>query len=494
MTASPPAGYAAPERFAVSHLGMREIHGDRPPWQLVKELIQNVFDEAPQAAECRVEIRDNPQEPGTMFLTVSDDGPGFADIADAWTLLKPTPKRQDPTKRGRFNLGEKEVISVALEARVETAGHTVTFPRLGSRLQQPNDRRRGTVLTALMPWTPEQGRDLEQRLLRFRPTDCRLFVNGREVPRRKPVKEWTANLPTVLQEGPGQPLRRTARNTALHFLEPLDSTESWLYEMGIPIQPILCAWDIDVQQKVPMPPNRDTVGETYLQDIYAEALNAFQRDLAPEEFGAAWIDAAIEDPRVQPTAVRQLVKGRYGDRPIFSGPDRDANMHAAEAGHSLIHPNSLSATERERFKQDARVPTARQLYGRPRELDLMNPRIQLTDRDNPDFAVFREWVTEVAAFCGLNPAVIFYRHADNVLASCTGNSANPRVSFNCSNLPPEFFQPPYNRAEQLDIVIHELGHALADKPMEHGPAWGKGCAAAGARIAAGILAKFKQEG
>ena len=48
---------------------------------------------------------------------VSDDGPGFVDIADAG----------NPAKRGRFNLAEKDFISVALTARVDIVGHTVLF-------------------------------------------------------------------------------------------------------------------------------------------------------------------------------------------------------------------------------------------------------------------------------------------------------------------------------------------------------------------------------
>ena len=45
-TASTP--YIAPDRFAVSHEGMKELHADREPWRLCKELIQNVWDEAPR--------------------------------------------------------------------------------------------------------------------------------------------------------------------------------------------------------------------------------------------------------------------------------------------------------------------------------------------------------------------------------------------------------------------------------------------------------------
>ena len=92
----------AKDRFTVSHLGMREQHQGRDPWELMKELIQNAWDEAPEATVCQVTIE--PDKKGHTQITVEDDGPGFADIADAYTLMKPTPKRADPKKRGRFNL------------------------------------------------------------------------------------------------------------------------------------------------------------------------------------------------------------------------------------------------------------------------------------------------------------------------------------------------------------------------------------------------------
>ena len=36
--------------------------------------------------------------------------------------------------------------------------------------------------------------------------------------------------------------------------------------------------------------------------------------------------------------------------------------------------------------------------------------------------------------------------------------------------------------EQMQLIIHELAHAYARTPMEHGPRWGEGCAAVGARL------------
>ena len=204
------------ERFAVSHEGMREQHAGRAPWELVKELVQNAWDEAPNATVCQVDITST--GPETTRITVTDDGPGFADIADSYTLLRATPKRRDPNKRGRFNLGEKEFISVATCARVETAGHTVTFPAGGGRRVFRNKRIQGTVITALMPWNQAQAEDLRERLAIFRPTGCALVVNGQEIPRREPLAVHSAILDTVLQDGPGEPVRRTRRRTEVHLL------------------------------------------------------------------------------------------------------------------------------------------------------------------------------------------------------------------------------------------------------------------------------------
>ena len=54
-------------------------------------------------------------------VTVKDDSPeGFRNITHAYTLFADTYKRRDPTKRGRFNLGEKQVIAICKRAIVMT--------------------------------------------------------------------------------------------------------------------------------------------------------------------------------------------------------------------------------------------------------------------------------------------------------------------------------------------------------------------------------------
>ncbi len=86
-------------RFEVSESGMRELNSSRQPWDLVKELIQNAWDEAEAlfACECRVTVEPQADGSATM-VTVQDDGPGFSNIADAYTLMGHTAKRLQPTK------------------------------------------------------------------------------------------------------------------------------------------------------------------------------------------------------------------------------------------------------------------------------------------------------------------------------------------------------------------------------------------------------------
>ena len=476
------------QRFEVSHTGMSELHASRPPWQLVKELIQNSWDEAPDATQCRVTIDAHSAET-TIKVTVSDDGPGFRDITDAWTLMNPTPKRSSPDKRGRYNLGEKEIISLAIEAEIKTVGHTVYFPRMGSRVLTPNDQKRGTTITLTMPWHPDSAPQLEQDLFRFLPTDCALFVNKRQVPIRRPHATRSTILPTVLQDGPGEPMRNTRRRTNISIYPTASQDQQgWLYELGIPIQQITAPWDVNVLQKVPMPPNRDTVSQAYLTDIYAELLNETHHDLDSEQFGEAWVKEAIQDPRVESPAIRSTVEGRYGERVALTSPDADANLTAAEAGYQLVNPRSLTPTERQRFREDANIQTTHALFG------LTTPPIPDRPPGDTDQQAFAQWVIDTAALANLHAAVRFYHEpAVSRVADCTADTHTPTVRFNTAHLTPDFFKPPHGRPEQLELIYHELGHAVAGRAMEHGPKWGHSVAIAASLISASNRQSSAQE-
>ena len=462
------------ERFEISTQGFRELNEGREPWTLVKELIQNAWDEAPPATICQVTITPGPT-PDTTLVQVDDDGPGFSDPTHAYTLMAPTAKRSDPTKRGRFNIGEKEIISLSIWATVETKGTTISFPQTGGRTISPNTRPNGTSITVLMPWNDHQADELAHMLSHFRPTDCALTINGNPVPSRTPTVQHSAILPSVLQSGPGQPLRNTKRRTNIDILEPHDPEGCWLYELGIPVQHIEIAYDVDIHQKVPMPPNRDTVGQAYLQDLAAEVLNALHPIMPPPKFSDTWVRTGIEDDRVTSQAFTTAAEHRYGPKVAMWSSDTDANMTAAENGYQVVHPRSLSTQERTKLKEIVGVQSTHSLFGRGNP-----PEYPVTP--NPDQETFAKWVIHLASFAGMTAHVTFYSSPESkTIADCTSSTTTPIIRFNTAKLPPEWFT--CRDADQLAIVIHELAHAHAHTPMEHGPKWGHAAAEVGALIA-----------
>ena len=76
-----------PERFTVDMLGMQQLHQQRKPEQLVKELVQNVFDEE-ETSNCKVTIQ---RQKAGVRIIVEDNGLGFSNVSDAYTLMGDTP-------------------------------------------------------------------------------------------------------------------------------------------------------------------------------------------------------------------------------------------------------------------------------------------------------------------------------------------------------------------------------------------------------------------
>lgn len=474
--------HSSEERFAVSSEGMRKINESREPTNLIKELIQNAWDEALFTGECNIKVE--PEDDCTA-ITVEDNGRGFRTIADAYTLMGHTDKRMDAEKRGRFNQGEKDVISVALEATVETVGHTVTFPRNESREVAPNERQQGTVIRVTMPWNKRQADELIRNLLTFRPpSNCATYVNDVVMQRRPAVATIKATLPTVIQKDRQSPLTETRRSTEIHLVSPTNAGDDrQIYEMGIPVDTINCPWDVDVMQKIPMGQHRDTVKESYLRLIYIEVLNNAYRQMRQQEFATAWVKKAIESGRASPDAVKATVRARWSEHVVFATLNRNANARANDAGYDVINPQSLSQKEMDQFRQHAGI----------QDSDIVFPDPPKPQQDYPaaagsDQAKFSEWVQEVAQHCGLDATVRYFNEPANpTLADCTAASSAPTIRFNEGRLDAGFFKPPHNGVEQYELVIHELGHALDhSQGADHGPKWGEAVGKASAMVLRGM--------
>jgi hypothetical protein len=329
-------------RFEVSTEGMRALQSGREPWQLAKELVSNVWDEV--ATICEVTLTSI--SPRKARLTVRDDGSGFRDLKDAWTLMGHTPKRLNPTVRGRFNIGEKEILSVANDATIRTAGQIIRFPKTGGRrITKDKTPFQGTEIICTLPWGTRQVQTTIDKLkLLLVPNGLQYKVNGQSIYWNEPDQTIDATLDTILQDAPNEPMRHTRRRTTLDLYS---ANRGILYEMGIPIQPIDCPYLVNVMQKVPMPPNRDVVRDSYLQDIYTIVLNATADTLTDDNVSQLWVRTGIEDKEVQPEAVKTVMDKRYGDKVALWSSDSRANERAIEAGYELVHGKTLSPIERQ---------------------------------------------------------------------------------------------------------------------------------------------------
>ena len=465
-------------RFEVSTEGMRELHAGRNPVHLVRELIQNAWDEHPDATECRVTVKAMPNEPYLTRLVVEDDGKGFRRIQDAYTLLGPTEKRLDPSKRGRYNLGEKEVISIAVEAKIATVGLTVEFPVGGGKNIRKNGRRRGTRITAVMPWDAAQRVELVEELRVFRPTDCSLYVNGSEVPRRMALASARVELPTVIQDAPGQPLRRSSRMTTLDILAPTGDT-AYLYELGIPVQKIPLDYDVDVGQKIPLNPNRDAVSSGYLKAVSAEVLNEMHEQITTEQASKVWVRSGLEDRRIEKEAVRAVVEKRYGPRVVIASSNRDANLRAMDAGYEVLPSRSMSPDERDNIRNLGGVQTAGVVFPEA----LLAAMMSRVDEVEPDKRMrqFAEWVRELGRAVGLHVDVKFFQSESDVVADCSAAGSGSMLLYNVNRLPSGFYE---GRGEkQVLTAVHQLAHVASNAGSGHGPAWGEAACEIGARVA-----------
>ena len=155
-------------------------------------------------------------------------------------------------KRGRFNLGEKQVLSVATYGKITTVGGTVEFPSTGGRIVRRNRRKRGTEVIVHMPWTMADAETLRDKLRLIRPPEhCKLLINGKEVQHAAPLKIQDVTLETVIQNKPGEPMRRTRRKTTIEISEPASPDgKGWIEEMGMPVQEIGGPYYVNVMQKI----------------------------------------------------------------------------------------------------------------------------------------------------------------------------------------------------------------------------------------------------
>lgn len=427
------------------------------------ELYQNVMDT--NATECIIDIDPIPNR-AAAFLTVADnDEEGFPDLTHAYTVFAPSLKKADPTKAGRFNLGEKMVLAFCYRASIHTTKGEVVFDAEGRKEYPRRKRERGTEFTAEIACTRAQIAELTTHMRRIIPKDgLRVVVNGEVIPGRTPLHTFETTLPTEIAGEDGA-LRKTARKVEVRVYEPLPGETPSLYELGIPVVETGDKWHYDIRQKVPLNVDRDNVTPAYLRDVRTAVFNEMHSRIEEEDTEAAWVNEAAESPDVLPEAAETFRVGRYGAKSVATDPfNPEANAAAVAAGYTLIPARGLTKGQRDNLYKAGTLLTSSKAFpkagkGAYSDSDDAEP-VEVISRENwtPGMARMADYAKGVAIrILGRHVSVRFVMCKSFVGKRWAAAYGPGHLDFNVWVLGKKWFDQGATVAVD-DLLIHEFGH------------------------------------
>lgn len=441
------------EWFSVDKEGLRVLQKGKSKTFVINELVQNAWDE--DINKCIVEMRYNTNTK-KITISVEDDNPtGFADITHSYTLFADTYKRRDPTKRGRFNLGEKQVIAICDSAVVSTTKGTVIFDENG-RTETDEKRDAGSIITVVFDGTKKDFDGMEQHVRKLLPPEGITFqVNGIVHKPKKVFKSVKAKLLTeVLKD---DSMQRTQRNTMVNVVEHGSETSSYLFEMGIPVMPIETPWHLDVQQKIPLNADRESVRPAFVQDVYAEVLNEVYNDISDEQASDSWVREATKDDRIKKDAMKTVLKKRFGDNICTKNPfDPNANDNAMANGFNVIGGSQMSKEEWDKIKEYDLMQSSSELFG-TKGLKEAKPVPA-----SGGLQAFGKFCQKCAKeFQGNSINVKF---VDTPGTNTRADYGGRTLRFNLALIPKSFFNK--ITSENINLLIHEIAHEKGQHTQE----------------------------
>jgi hypothetical protein len=332
--------------------------------RIIAELIQNAWDED-GVTQVQVSIKPIPGSPYAVLTVFDDSQDGFHDLSHSFTLFAESKKKVDPSKRGRFNLGEKAFLSLCRQADIISTKGSVHFTQDGDRRQSKKAQDRGTTVTAELRITREQVTEAIAYLQTLiSPENITTVIDGITLPIRKPIHTFEVTLPTEIADAEGN-LRSTRRKTSVSCFEPKENEIPTLYEMGIPVVELgeEVKWHVDIKQKVPLNQDRDNVQPSYRKEVLVNLANQLNKYLTAEDYAKPlWVET-VEDKRVDQKVFQDSFKSRFGDKvAAFTPNDKEANNRAVANGYTVLSGGSLSKEGWERTRESEVAPSAGKLF------------------------------------------------------------------------------------------------------------------------------------
>src|SRR5437762_3194828 len=136
----------------------------------------------------------------------------------------------------------------------------------------------------------------------------------------------------------------------------------------------------------PLSLDRENVQPAFLSQVRVAVFNRMHSQLAPEDANSEWAETAVASPDCAPEAVQSYMSRRFGDRRVSYDPsDPEANKLAVSEGYTVVHGGMMSAAAWHNAKTASAILPAGKV----------TPSAKVwTGEDNPDAAVFRDWIPE----------------------------------------------------------------------------------------------------
>lgn len=448
--------------FEVDKEGLAKVWARKGKGFILTELIQNAWDEDVTRVDVTVSYD---ADAALAHINVEDDDPeGFTDLAHAYTLFAESEKKNDPKLRGRFNLGEKLVIALCVEASITTTKGTVTFTAEGRRHSE-SKRKRGSQFTGSVPMSRQDYDDMIAVLDQLiPPPTCETIVNGDALLRREPVKQWQSSLWTELADADGR-LTGGMRKTSVAIYEPIGDEVPMIYELGIPVVETGDRWHIDVGQKVPLNVDRDNVPPPYLRDLRRKVLENTVELLTSDEAAESWVTAVAEDPRIKDQVLAIVLDKRFGEnRVTFDPSDPEANKIAMSQGYTVVTGRALPAAVWANVRKHETMKPAGVVTPSPKPYSPGQGSTRATvprERWTPGMERLEQFAIGLAAhLMGAIIKVEFVNDPDamNFAATYGGGGSSGMLEFNYRVLGKKWFDRDVTDTSVLALIIHEFGH------------------------------------
>lgn len=455
----------SPDIITVDTKGLARMLSRNGIGWIAKELLQNAWDQDVTQVNMTIESVGH----GKGKITITDDDPvGFQDLSHAYTLFAESSKRGNPNQRGRFNMGEKQVIAYCIETggMVEilstTGGYSFSKQDGRKRLRRKTDA--GSKVTCTFRASKKALDEMITMISSFiAPTEFVTTVNGITLPTKTPVASFHERLPTIGINNDGE-MFNTARKTDVNIYEPAGGEKPMLMELGIPVVESETKYHLDVRQKVPLNMERDAVTPAYRKQLLGYVVNATHNLLTKEEANKSWVLGGASSKEVSSEALNTILDAKFGKgRMVHDPTNRGASTAATNDGRTVVSGGSLPKEVWEQVKEKAPIPTttSNPVY-RDDGVKFSRDGIDVSIPENEwsdEMVNLTEYAKELHQMVhGMVPMVQWLKDDRSYRACYSSN----KLTFNYNNLGKKWIERTQDEREYfqdyIDLLIHEFSH------------------------------------